>query len=346
MARAATERVTRGLTLLGTGLLVGGALLVVGAIALTSSIEALVASASVAALAFGVPGAAAFGLAFWLEQAAERAERQAISALQPATAPETHLGEVLRRYALAIVAVVAAWGLRAWLDLHLPGEVPFITFFLAVAIAAWVGGFGPAAVATILSAAIAGVLYVRPEAGPDVGRFMLLGIFVLVCLGIAAIVSALHEALGRAQHRALDAPRAEPGPDAHHPLRALAQFAPAALFMTDATQGCTYCNRAWLTLRGRSLAQELGNGWCEGIHAEDLARRREAFARALSTRETQAVAYRLRHADGRFREVRDVVCVHVNGRGQVVGLLGACFGPPADAPAARPSAVVEDSSST
>ena len=323
MARTSTERVTRALTWLGMALLVGGGLLVVGAIALTTSVEALIASASVATLAFCLPGAAAFALAFWLESAAERAERRAISAMQPAGTPEAHWAETLRKYALAVVAVLCAWGARMWLDIYIPNEVPFITFYLAVAIAGWVGGFGPAAVATLLSAAIAAALYVRPDTGMEVGRFVLLGIFLLVCLGIAAIVSALHDALVRAQQLANQTKHAEPARDGDNPLRALAQFAPAALFMTDASQGCTYCNRSWLGFRGRTLAQELGNGWCEGVHAEDLARRREAFAKALATREPQAIAYRLKHADGGYREVRDVVVAHVSARGQVVGLFGA-----------------------
>ena len=323
MPGPATERVTQGLTWLGMGLLLGGALVVVGAIALTSSIEALVAWASVAALAFGLPGAAAFGLAFWLDHAADRAERRAVDSMRGHEAPEPHWGDTLRGYALAIIAVLCAWGVRVWLDLYIPDEVPFITFYLAVAVAGWVGGFGPAATATVLSAAISGALYVRPDAGADAGRFMLLGMFLLVCLGIAAIVSALHESLARAQQLASGARRPEPARDADNPLRTLAQFAPAALFMTDSAQGCTYCNRAWLSIRGRTLPQELGNGWLEGVHAEDLARRREAFAQALATRERQEVAYRLKYADGSYREVRDVVVAHVNTRGQVVGILGA-----------------------
>jgi PAS domain S-box-containing protein len=319
----ATDRVTRGLAWLGTALLLSGAAVTVGAIALTTSIEALVAAASVAALALALPGAAAFGIALWLEHAAERAEQRAIAAMQPPPAPEATWGETLRRYALAIVAVLFAWGARAWLDLYIPDEVPFITFFLAVAFAGWMGGFGPSAAATLLSTAIAGVLYVRPASDWDLGRIMLLAIFLVVCLGIAAIVSALHDALARAQ-QVTGVRRDETPRDSDNPLRALAQFAPAALFMTDATQGCTYCNRAWLAFRGRALQQELGNGWCEGVHAEDLARRREAFAEALATREPRSVTYRLKHADGGFRPVRDVVVAHVNARGQLVGLFGAC----------------------
>jgi PAS domain S-box-containing protein len=340
-----TDRVARSLTWIGVGLLVSGALVIVGAIALTTTIDALVASASVAVLAFGLPGAAAFGIALWLESAAERTERRAIAALQPGYVDDAHWGETLRKYALGIVAVLGAWGVRVWLDLYIPNEVPFITFYLAVAVAGWVGGFGPAAVATLLSAAIAGTLYVRPEAGVDPGRLMVLGIFVLVCLGIAAILSALHDALTRAQQLATEARRAEPARDGDNPLRTLAQFAPAALFMTDASQACTYCNRAWLAFRGRSLAQELGNGWCEGVHAEDLARRREAFARALATREPQTVDYRLKHADGGFRHVRDVVVAHVNGRAQVVGLLGTSAEVASTDVAAEPKASpVEDRS--
>jgi len=326
MARTSTERVTRGLTWLGIALLIGGTLVVVAGMALTTSIEALVAAGSVAAFAFGIPGAAAFGLAMWLEYAAERVERRAVAEPHADAAAAGHVGDYIRKYSLAVLAVLAAWGVRIWLDGHIPDEVPFITFYLAVAVAGWIGGFGPAAAATALSTIIAGVMYVRPEAGVHFQRVMLLGIFLLVCLGIAAIVSALHDALARAQHLASVA---RPSREVDHPLRTLAQFAPAALFTADASQACTYCNRAWLAMRGRSLAQELGNGWCEGVHAEDLARRREAFAAAMATRTPQTIEYRLRHADGAFRDVRDVVVAHVDSQGKVVGVLGATYAVPA-----------------
>jgi PAS domain S-box-containing protein len=326
MARIATERVTRSLTWLGIALLVGGALVVVAGVALTTTIEGLVAAGSIAAFAFGIPGAAAFGLAMWLEYAADNVEQRAVAGLQPGHAAPGHVGEHIRKYSLAVLAVLAAWGLRIWLDTHIPDEVPFITFYLAVAVAGWIGGFGPAAAATALSATIAGVMYVHPGAGVHFQRVMLLGIFLLVSLGIAAIVSALHDALARAQQLA-DAAR--PSREVEHPLRTLAQFAPAPLFTADLAHACTYCNRAWLALRGRTLAQELGNGWCEGVHAEDLARRRDAFAAAMATRTPQSIEYRLRYADGAFRHVRDVVVANVDGRGNVVGILGATYELPA-----------------
>src|SRR4030095_15078451 len=95
-----------------------------------------------------------------------------------------------RRYAIARAVVLVAWFLRFVLDAYIPNQVPFITFYLAVAVAGWAGGFGPAAFATFLSLLIAGAFYVTPDlrsAAPDLGRFVLLGPFVLVCLGIGAI---------------------------------------------------------------------------------------------------------------------------------------------------------------
>ncbi|MFO1304028.1 MAG: PAS domain-containing protein [Burkholderiales bacterium] len=316
-----TERISRGLSWIGLALLVGGALVVVVGITLTSSIEALVTAATLAAFAFGVPGAAAFAIALWLDLAEERAKRRSASA--PEQAAHFHPGDAIWKYGLAILAVLCAWGLRAALATYLPSEVPFITFYLAVAVAGWLGGFGPATIATLLSAAIAGVLYVRPDAGLDAGRFLMVGVFILVGLGIAAILSALHDALARASSLAQATGSATSERERDHPLRMLAQQAPAALFMTDGSQACTYCNRAWLDMRGRALTQELGNGWCEGVHPEDLARRRDVFAESLATGEMRSVTYRLRHADGAYRPVRDVVVPHLDGRGHVIGLLGA-----------------------
>jgi PAS domain S-box-containing protein len=333
MPRLATERVTRGLRWTGSGLLVAGTLVVVGGIGLTQTVDALVTASAIAVLAFGVPGAAAFALAFWLEHVASELERTRASASQPALTPPPRarnpFREPWRVYAIAVVTVLAAWGARAALDAYIPGQVPFITFYLAVAVAGWAGGFGPAAFATFLSVLIAGALYVTPDLradAPSVGRFVLLGLFVLVSLGIAAVTSALHEALARTRELAAEAHRRTESAAANeNRLRALAQSAPVPLFLADSQQACAYCNQAWLAMRGRTLTQELGHGWWDGVHPEDLPRRRGAFAEALQSRSPASVDYRLRCAGGRFKAVRDTVQVYSDARGEVLGLVGACF---------------------
>lgn len=185
------------------------ALVVVG-IAFTRTADALVTAAVVAALACGLPGAAAFGFAIWLEHAADRIERG------PDTAP-TNGGraphpfhEPLRRYAIAVVAVGAAWGARALLDQAAAGQGPFLTYVLAVIVAGWLGGFGPAAFATLLSLVVSWVAYMPGgffATAPDASRFVILGLFVMVCLGIAAITAALHAALERTHHLAQELAR-------------------------------------------------------------------------------------------------------------------------------------------
>ncbi len=336
MPRIATERVTRGLQWIGLGLLIAGALVIVAGIGFTRSIDALLTASAIAVLAFGLPGAAAFGLAFWVAHVAERMENRAVAALRPLAPPPRHaFREPVRRYAIACAAVLGAWGARAGLDVYIPDQVPFITFYLAVAVTGWVGGFGPAVFATLLSLVVSAYFYVKPDlasSSPDLGRFVLLGLFVLVCLGIAALMATLHEALARTQQLTAQARRiTEQQASTDNRLRALSQGAPVALFIADSMQSCTYCNPAWLALRGRTLTQELGNGWWDGVHPEDLARRRDAFARAMHDLVPGTVDYRLRHADGEFRRVRDLVAVHSNAKGYAIGLLGACI-PLSDAP--------------
>jgi PAS domain S-box-containing protein len=330
MPRLATERVTRGLRWTGTGLLVAGAVVVVGGIGLTHTVDALVTASSIAVLGFGLPGAAAFSLALWLEHVADKLEPERVrpAPAEPTTTPARNpFREPVRGYAVALAAVLVAWGVRAALDVYIPNEVPFITFYLAVAVAGWAGGFGPAAFATLLSLVVAGVFYVMPDLRPnasDLGRFVVLGLFMLVCLGISAIMATLREALARTQQLA-EATRRRRQQARDHPLRALAQSAPVALFAADPMLACTYCNTAWLSMRGRTLTQELGNGWWDGVHPEDLGRRREAFEQALAERRTIVVEYRLRHADGEFRSVRDMITAPVDAQGDAIGLVGACL---------------------
>jgi hypothetical protein len=205
MPHLATDRISRGLRWAGASLLVLAALLVILAIGWTRSVEALITASAVAFLALGAPGAAAFAMAVWLEHAADRIEHEAIASEPPRPADRNPFREPLRRYVIAVAAVAAAWGARYLLDIVAPGQVPFITFFLAVMVAGWSGGFGPAAFATLLSLMITWQFYVSPAQyfnAPDLGRYVVLGLFVLVCLGVAAIAAALHAALDRTQHLA------------------------------------------------------------------------------------------------------------------------------------------------
>jgi PAS domain S-box-containing protein len=73
--------------------------------------------------------------------------------------PEATLGRAAE-YAAAILAVAVAALLRAWLEPWLTGALPLATFYGAVAFSVWLGGLGPAVVATVLGYVAANLLFV------------------------------------------------------------------------------------------------------------------------------------------------------------------------------------------
>jgi hypothetical protein len=136
----------------------------------------LVTASAIAALAFGLPGFLAYVLAHWLDTTAERLEKTQplpmIRAADVAAAAQRIVNPFrapFQGYAIAVAAVLLAWGVRAALDSVIPQQTPFITFFLAVALAGWLGGFGPAALATFLSLLIAWVFFLAAAARSAAG---------------------------------------------------------------------------------------------------------------------------------------------------------------------------------
>ena len=49
----------------------------------------------------------------------------------------------------------------------------------------------------------------------------------------------------------------------------MADAAPVLIWVAGSDKGGTYFNRPWCEFTGRSLEQELGDGWAAGIHPDD-----------------------------------------------------------------------------
>jgi PAS domain S-box-containing protein len=108
-------------------------------------------------------------------------------------------------------------------------------------------------------------------------------------------------------------------------FRLVANAAPVMIWMSGVDKLCTYFNQGWLEFTGRSLSEELGNGWVEGVHPEDLAPCLGTYEQAFDRRETFQMQYRLRRHDGEYRWVFDHGVPRFDVDGSFAGYIGSCI---------------------
>jgi PAS domain S-box-containing protein len=122
---------------------------------------------------------------------------------------------------------------------------------------------------------------------------------------------------GRQEKRAL--------PENEELFRRIANTAPVMIWMSGIDKLCTYFNQPWLQFTGRSLDSELGNGWAEGVHSEDLGRCLDTYTKAFDLREPFSMEYRLRRHDGEYRWILDSGVPIFNPDSSFAGYIGSAM---------------------
>ncbi|HVK12253.1 MAG TPA: PAS domain-containing sensor histidine kinase [Gemmataceae bacterium] len=107
-------------------------------------------------------------------------------------------------------------------------------------------------------------------------------------------------------------------------FRRMADAAPILIWTSGPDKGCTFLNRAWQEFTGRPLEGELGDGWAEGVHSDDLPRCLEVYATHFDARVPFEMAYRLRRHDGEYRWVTDRGVPRLSPDGEFAGYVGTC----------------------
>ncbi|MGA7239193.1 MAG: PAS domain-containing protein [Bryobacteraceae bacterium] len=107
-------------------------------------------------------------------------------------------------------------------------------------------------------------------------------------------------------------------------FRNLADTAPVMIWVSGPEKLRTFFNKPWLDFTGRTMEQELGDGWASGVHPEDLERCMEIYSSSFDARRSFQMGYRLRRADGQYRWLLD------RGRpfdreGEFAGFIGSCL---------------------
>ena len=106
-------------------------------------------------------------------------------------------------------------------------------------------------------------------------------------------------------------------------FQVMADTAPVLIWMTGTDGLCNYFNRPWLEFTGRSMEQEVGTGWLEGVHPDDVQGCSDGFLPAFHARKPFRMEYRLRRADGEYRWVIESGIPRYTLDGEFAGYIGS-----------------------
>ena len=108
-------------------------------------------------------------------------------------------------------------------------------------------------------------------------------------------------------------------------FRNMADTAPVMIWIVDSERRCTYLNKRWLDFTGRTLEEEIGDGWMQGIHPDDYEGCLESYVSSFDERQPFEMEYRLRRYDGEYRWVYDTGIPRFSSDGTFLGYIGSAI---------------------
>lgn len=107
--------------------------------------------------------------------------------------------------------------------------------------------------------------------------------------------------------------------------RRMLDHAPVLIWQAGVDAKCNWFNQTWLEFTGRTMEQETGDGWTEGVHPEDMARCISIYKESFENRNPFSMDYRLRRSDGQYRWITDQGTPVQDLDGKFAGYIGYCF---------------------
>jgi len=208
------------------------------------------------------------------------------------------------------------------LNIPNPGVFLLVAVFHSTFIGGWKAGAAAAALSTIYSA-----LFLSSQEGLfhySEENVKTLVENVLGCFGCVALVHYLRKREALRERAAEEKSILELAIlDSDRRFKETIDAAPVLLWLGDVQGNRSFFNRSWLQFTGRTLAEEMGNGWTQGIHPED----RDVLTRyvaALKSGDRFELNYRFRSADGEYRWLQELGSPWIGHDGQVLGYVGTC----------------------
>ncbi len=115
------------------------------------------------------------------------------------------------------------------------------------------------------------------------------------------------------------------GPEPNEYYLSVLQEFPALIWRSNTAGSCDWFNTTWLEFTGRTLEEETGDGWVEGVHEDDLQHCVDTWTQNFAARSRFVMEYRLRRHDGEYRWIRDFGQPFYGPDGAFLGYLGACY---------------------
>lgn len=100
---------------------------------------------------------------------------------------------------------------------------------------------------------------------------------------------------------------------------------PALIWRSRLDKLCDYFNSYWLEFTGRTMEQEFGNGWAEGVHPDDFDVCVQTYVAAFDKREAFLMEYRLKNKYGEYRWIRDFGRPFYDLDSTFLGYIGSCY---------------------
>ncbi len=100
---------------------------------------------------------------------------------------------------------------------------------------------------------------------------------------------------------------------------------PALIWRSRLDKLCNYFNKTWLDFTGRTMEQEFGNGWAEGVHPDDLNSCIEVYVTSFDKREPFLMEYRMKNKCGEYCWIRDFGRPFYDLDDSFLGYIGSCY---------------------
>jgi PAS domain S-box-containing protein len=108
-------------------------------------------------------------------------------------------------------------------------------------------------------------------------------------------------------------------------LRVITDATPVMIWLSGTDKLCYYLNKSWLDFVGRTMEEEIGNGWAENVHPDDFDRCLQIYASSFDARQPFEMEYRLRHHSGQYRWILDHGVPRFTADGTFEGYVGGCL---------------------